>query len=80
MKNCTHCKYALWDRRDGGNLHPSGRGSCEFPWKMPKLTASMSWALGIEPKPYLGFISRKSELREDCPYFERVKLVKEKKC
>ena len=75
VKNCKYCKYALWDRRDGGSLHPSGNGFCEFPWKMPKLPGSMYWSREIAPKPYGGHISRHKELENDCPYFERMKMV-----
>jgi hypothetical protein len=60
MKNCTHCKHAIWAKTAAGRLHPSGDGTCEFP-----LPACMYW---INP-PSGGYINRREELPIDCPYF-----------
>ena len=72
MKNCTDCKYAKWHRtKTTGRLHPSGSGICEYPWKMPKLPASMYW-IGIgTPAPCGGSISRRTYLKDHCPYYMR---------
>lgn len=69
MKNCLGCKYANWDKTETGRLHPSGRGVCSYPWKLPKLPASMYWLGGFEPKPNGGFISRREELKDHCAYY-----------
>lgn len=71
MKNCDDCKYAEWKRCSNGRLHPSGDGKCTYPWKQPKLPASMYWIGFSELKPSGGFISRKSLLSEDCVYFTK---------
>lgn len=70
MKSCVNCKYAEWERTKAGKLHPSGEGVCKYPWKCPPLPASMYWLWIREPTPCGGSISRKNELKDDCPYFE----------
>ncbi len=70
MKNCTPCKHASWQRREGGNLHPSGDGQCKYPYSVPQLPASMWW-IGTVPTPNGGAINRKKELAEHCAYFAR---------
>jgi hypothetical protein len=71
MKNCTDCKYALWNRTAAGKLHPSGDGDCRYPWKLPALPAAMHW-IGSPPKPWGGSINRKREHEEHCTYWARV--------
>lgn len=69
MRDCTNCRYAEWERTAAGKLHPSGQGFCEYPWKMPKLPASMYWL--TEPSPMGGSISRRKELKDHCAYYSR---------
>lgn len=69
MKNCTHCKYAEWQRTAAGKLHPSGDGKCEYPWKMPPLPQSMYWIGRNPPTPNGRHISRKTELKDHCAYY-----------
>jgi hypothetical protein len=71
MKNCLHCKHADWKRTKAGKLHPSGEGRCKYPWKMPKLPASMYWIGQSAPEPFGGRISRNCDMKEHCAYFER---------
>lgn len=70
MKDCTHCKYAQWDRTAAGKLHPLGTGKCAYPYKVPKLPESMYWK-GSVPAPSGGYISRKDRLKDDCVYYGR---------
>jgi hypothetical protein len=63
MKNCTDCKYADWYRTANGNLHPSGDGKCNYPYKVPALPAAMWW-LDTEPTPDGGAINRRKELKD----------------
>jgi hypothetical protein len=69
MKNCTDCKWAQWRRTKAGKLHPSGDGSCAYPFKMPPLPQSMYWL--STPKPCGGGINRKQELNDHCAYYAR---------
>ena len=69
MKNCTHCKHAVWERTAAGKLHPSGDGMCKYPWKMNPLPQSMYWVTLMSPCG--GAINRKEELRDHCVYFSR---------
>lgn len=71
MTDCTHCKWAEWDRTESGRLHPSGDGRCRYPWRMPQLPASMYW-IGSRhyPTPSGGYISRKDHLSKDCAYYK----------
>lgn len=71
MKSCKDCKYAEWDRTKTGRLSPSGNGRCIYPYKVPKLPASMYWISFSTPHPCGGNINRKEELKEDCIYFNR---------
>ena len=71
MKNCLHCKYANWKRNAAGNLHPSGDGACDFPYKVPPLPASMYWIGFTNLSPSGGYINRKKELKQDCIYYQR---------
>lgn len=69
MKDCTHCRYAEWKRTKSGKLHPSGDGRCKFPYGLPQLPASMYW-IGM-PTPSGGWINRREELKQHCPYYAR---------
>ncbi len=71
MKRCNGCKHAKWDRTKSGRLHPSGVGRCVYPFKMPQLPAAMYWLTIREVKPCGGYINRREDLKEHCPYFER---------
>ncbi len=71
MKNCTHCTYANWQRTKAGKLHPSGDGKCEYKYDIPALPASMWWLGESPPKPYGGWINRKTEFKDHCVYFVR---------
>ena len=68
MKNCTGCKFAKWNKTDAGRLHPSGNGQCVYEYKIPALPASMYW-IGYH-SPLGGFINRRKELKDHCPYKE----------
>lgn len=70
MKNCTNCKHAEWKKTAAGKLHPSGNGLCKYPWEMPQLPGSMYWIGLRAPEPYGGQISRKTELKDHCVYFD----------
>jgi hypothetical protein len=37
MKNCTHCKHAVWDRTAKGKLMASGKGRCDWQLPFPKI-------------------------------------------
>jgi len=69
MKNCTECKHAKWDRCKNGNLHPSGDGKCNYPYKIPTLPQSMYWV--IEQRPCGRHINRNKELKDHCVYWSR---------
>lgn len=73
MKNCTHCKHAVWQKTAAGRLHPSGDGRCGYEVKLPRLPASMQWGtvFGGTPRPVGGRINRRRELRDHCEFFER---------
>jgi hypothetical protein len=71
VKNCKGCKYAKWEKTVAGRLHPSGMGRCTFPWKMPPLPASMYFTGMSNPSLCGGWIERKRELKEHCPYYAR---------
>ena len=69
MKNCTGCKYAIWEKTKTGRLHPSGDGRCKYPYKLPKLPASMYWLYCLD-RPEGGYINRRIDLKEHCVYYE----------
>ena len=69
MKDCTKCKYAAWERTKNDRLHPNGNGKCNFPYKIPKLPASMKWCVNA-PKVAGGFINRHEELQEHCLFYQ----------
>jgi hypothetical protein len=73
MKSCLNCTHADWNKTKSGKLHPSGDGTCVYPWKLPPLPASMYWVTLAPPKPFGWEISRKKDLKEHCVYFEREK-------
>jgi len=68
MKTCNGCKYAKWNRSNTGRLSPTGDGICIYEYKIPPLPASRYW---IATKPCIGggFINRKEEYKEHCPYY-----------
>ena len=68
MKTCKDCKYADWQRTKAGRLHPSGDGSCTYPFKIPQLPLAF-YFIGGPPSPYGGHISRGREFKEHCPYW-----------
>ena len=49
MKNCTDCKWALWDTTATGRLHPAGGGFCKYPYKVPALPQQLRQAPGVLP-------------------------------
>ena len=70
MKNCTHCKFAQWEKTNAGKRHPSGGGHCTYEYKLPTLPASMFWYGGeFAPARGGGDINRRKELKTDCAYF-----------
>lgn len=69
MKFCLDCQFAKWQKTKGGKLHPSGDGRCLYHWKLPPLPASFYWLSMNPPAPSGGFINRKQELKEHCPYY-----------
>lgn len=69
MKNCTHCKHAVWDLTTAGKLHPSGDGRCGLEYKLPPLPASKYWRFMEVPVPIGGLINRRKELLSHCAYF-----------
>ena len=69
MKSCLKCKYADWLKTEKGRLHPSGDGQCKYPYKVPPLPASMYWF--SSHKPSGGYINRRKELKEHCPYWQK---------
>ena len=68
MKTCVGCKYALWKYAKGLRLHPSGDGTCKYPYNVPKLPASMYW-IGATPMPSGGYINRRKDFEEHCVYW-----------
>lgn len=73
MKSCIGCRHADWKRTARGCLHPSGDGFCQFTVKMPVLSAAQYWL--STPRQGGGFISRREELHDHCPCFERGEYV-----
>jgi len=71
MKNCTGCKYAKWDITKSGRLHPSGKGACQYKFKIPVLPECLFWLGGIAPEPYSCRINRKRTLNDNCAYYEK---------
>jgi hypothetical protein len=69
VKNCKGCKYAEWKKTTAGRLHPSGEGQCKFPWKIPPLPGAFYWFGPVSPSG--GWIERKSDLKDHCPYYAR---------
>ena len=74
MKDCTHCKYAEWERTKNGALHPKGDGRCTYTVKIPPLPASQYWAWEAQghPKVLGGWINRRLHLLAHCVYYEAV--------
>ncbi len=69
MKNCTDCKYALWNCTKNNSLHPNGEGFCQFPIKIPQLPAALEWE--TQPKIIGGRINRRRELIKHCTFYLR---------
>jgi len=70
MKTCKGCVYADWHLTKSSRLHPSGDGECKFKYKVPALPAAFYWMGTKPPKPCGGFINRKEELKNHCPYYQ----------
>ena len=68
MKNCLYCVYARWNKTKSGRNHPSGDGFCTFEYKLKPLPSAYYWVPN-NPRPLGGFISRKRDLEDHCPYF-----------
>ena len=71
MKNCTDCKWALWDTTATGRLHPGGGGFCKYPYKVPALPQALHWMYCEAPKPLGGYINRRTDLQDHCTYYAR---------
>lgn len=69
MKKCIDCKHSKWLKTVTGRLHPSGQGSCKFPYLVPPLPEAMYW-IGRAPTPYGGALNRKENLKSDCPHWD----------
>lgn len=69
MKYCLKCKHAKWYRDAAGRMHRDGGGKCGYPWKMPQLPAAMYWMGNSAPQPLGGYINRRKELKDHCPYY-----------
>lgn len=67
MKSCLDCKWAKWAKTVSGKLHPSGDGTCMYPYKKPVLPASMYWV--YDEKHCGGSINRHEQLKEHCVYY-----------
>lgn len=70
MKTCVGCRYAKWEVTSIRRLHPSGRGKCKYPYKVPKLPACMYWVTTKEPKPCGGYINRHDAFKDHCVYYQ----------
>ena len=73
MRACTDCAHAEWVKTSAGRLHPKGSGMCRFPYKLPALPLAFHWHNIITPRPLGGAISRRSEMPDRCPCFQRAK-------
>ena len=71
MKNCTDCKWALWDTTATGRLHASGNGKCKYKWVMPQLPQAFYWMRREAPEPLGGHINRRTDLKDHCTYYAR---------
>lgn len=69
MKNCTECVHAKWQRTKSGSLHPSGNGKCGKKIELPQLPQAFYWV--SEPCPCGGYINRREELKDHCPYWQQ---------
>jgi hypothetical protein len=68
MKTCNGCKHAEWFKTAAGRLHPSGDGTCKYPYKVPPLPAALYWIGGV-PVPSGWRINRREEHNDHCPYW-----------
>ena len=71
MKNCTDCKWALWDTTAAGRLHPGGDGRCKYPYNVPALPQAFHWMYHGTPEPLGGHINRRTDLKDHCTYYAR---------
>ena len=71
MKNCTDCKWALWDTTATGRLNPAGGGFCKYPYKVPALPQAFYWMGHGTPEPLGGYINRRTDLQDHCTYYAR---------
>ena len=74
MKTCKGCKYAGWDRTKSYRLHPSGKGICAYPYRVPPLPGAFFWLGQQDGEPHRpsgGYIHRRELLKRDCPYWTR---------
>jgi hypothetical protein len=70
MLSCLGCQYAEWQKTKTGKLHPSGDGKCKFEYKLPQLPAAF-YFIGISyPSPCGGYINRKKQNKNHCPYWQ----------
>ncbi len=70
---CVGCKWAKWKVTDGGKLHPSGDGQCQYPYQIPDLPGAMYWIGKFPPSPCGGRINRREPLNRHCPYYQKEK-------
>ena len=73
MKNCTGCKWAEWQLTKAGKLHPSGNGMCKKIVKFPALPIAFfwpGWNGSPAPSPSGGYINRRQDHNDPCPYYE----------
>ena len=76
---CLECRYAEWLKDSRGHLHRSGEGHCRYEYKIPQLPASRYWgALHGSPSPNGGYLDRRRDTHQKCPYFQRLKEEKTK--
>ena len=71
MKNCTGCKWALWDRTITGRLQLGGGGFCKYPYNVPELPQALYWMSKRPPEPLGGYINRSTDLQDHCAYYAR---------
>lgn len=69
MKNCTGCKHADWSRTKAGKLSSSGKGICNYPYRMPPLPAAVEFFRA--PVLTVGHINRRVDLPGHCTYWAR---------
>jgi hypothetical protein len=70
VKDCTNCIYADWRRTASGRLHPSGDGKCGKVITIPQIPPCYYWF--DKPRLAGGYINRRKELSEHCPFYQRI--------